>query len=121
MDKNGAEAAASESGNSNVVVATAANCSAAVAVANIRGAAVAADGNSVHSVAIGAATTSSGIAVVEAGIGPDAPGTVSADYTDIDRNYKVSEPTSMLQNRYFRILEFSKIPFLYQRLDQYLL
>ncbi len=97
MDKNGAGVAAAESGNSNVVVATAANCSAAVAVANIRGAAVAADGNSVHSVAVGTETTSGGTGVVEAGNGPGAPGTGSADYTDIDRNYKVSDPTSKLQ------------------------
>jgi hypothetical protein len=101
VDKNGngAGVAASESGNSSVVVATAANCSAVVAVANIRGAAVAADGNSVHSVAVGTEITSGGTGVVEleAGNGPGAPETVSADYTDIDRNYKVSEPTSMLQ------------------------
>jgi hypothetical protein len=49
VDKNGAGVAASESGNSNVVVAAVANGVAAVAVANIRSAAVASDENSVHS------------------------------------------------------------------------
>jgi hypothetical protein len=103
VDKNGngAGVAASESGNSNAVVAAAANSVAAVAVANIRSAAVAADGNSVHSVAVGTEITGGGTGVVEAGNGPGAPETVSADYTDIDRNYKVSEPTSMLQTCVF--------------------